>query len=607
MIAVNGFSFEENEMKKRLLAGTLLLFAAAVFGQDWTIRVACIGNSITIGSGGSTAWPQQLGQRLGPHYNVRNFGVSGTTMLRHGDFPYWNEAAFLQAQDFDPHIVIITLGTNDSKPQNRVFLNEMFDDYMEFIKVLRKDGRDPQIYVARPCPVFGAEGASGINGTVLHEQIEPLVDSVRTAAGGFMIDWYRAMLSHSDLFPDGIHPSTIGYAMMADTAAWYLNNSPSGVIRLFAATDTEVEVGEKTRLYWEATPGSQVTLDGVPVGLIDSLEAAPTQRTTYTLIATGAVADTKRVVIDNIPPGRIKSFGAFPLQLDEGAADTSIISWVTTSGSQVTLDGLSVAQNGSQAVIPDKTTTYTLEVTGGESQSAQVTIEVLPSNIINRALRHAVTVSSTLRGSASDWAVDGDSTTAWQSAGKNTEWIMVDFGRMLALSTLRIRWGSDFASSYAIHFLDGAGKAVKAITQTKGDGGLDEITGIATQARYARLLCQKISGSYYSVKELEVYGTTVPSGVASNEQQPAVFALEQNYPNPFNPATTIAYTLTRRTAVTLLIYDLQGRLVRLADSGIRGEGRHELLFDAAGLSSGLYLYELRAGQEKWTKQMLLIK
>lgn len=596
-------------MKSRLFSSLLVLtlLAGAAYGQDRTIRVACIGNSITIGSGGSTAWPQQLGQRLGAHYTVRNFGVSGTTMLRHGDFPYWNESAFLQAQDFDPHIVIISLGTNDSKPQNRVYLGEMFDDYMAFIRILRKDGRDPQIYVARPCPVFGDGGASGINGAVLHGQIEPIVDSVRTAAGGFMIDWYRAMLSHADLFPDGIHPNTTGYAMMADTAAWYLNNSPAGFIRLFAATDTEVEVGEKTMLYWEATPGSQLTLNGTPVPAIDSLLVAQTSKTTYTLIATGAVADTKQVVIDNIPPGRIKSLSAFPLQLDEGTGDTSLISWVTTNGSAVTLDGEAVAQNGSLAVAPGRTTTYTLTAGGGESHSASITIEVLPPASINRALQHPVTVSSTLRGGNAAWAVDGDSSTAWQSAGKNTEWIMVDFGRTLTLNTLRIHWGSDYATSYALHLLDAAGKAVKALTQTKGDGGLDEYTGIDTQAHYARLLCQKSTGTSYTVNELEVYGTTIPAGLGRHEALPDRFTLEQNYPNPFNPATTIDYTLARPALVRLTLYDVNGRQVRLLDAGMRNGGRHEILLEGAGLSSGVYFYTLTAGGASQTRQLLLIK
>jgi acyl-CoA thioesterase I len=591
----------------RLLVLFLLLIATMAFSQDWTVRVACVGNSITIGSGGATAYPQQLGSRLGSHYNVRNFGVSGTTLLKHGDFPYWNESAFLQVQDFDPHIIIISLGTNDSKPQNRIYLNEFYNDYMDFIKVMRKDGRDPQIYVARPCPVFGDGGSSGINGTVLHLLIEPIVDSVRTAARGFMIDWYRAMLSHGDLFDDGIHPNVTGYAMMADTAAWYLNNSPSGFVRLFAATDTEVEVGEKSMLYWEATAGSQVTLDGAPVNALDSLVVAPTRLTTYTLVATGAVADTKRVVIDNIPPGRIKSLSAFPLQLDEGSADTSIISWITTNGSQVTLDGAGVAQNGSMAVTPAKTTTYTLLASGGESHSVQITIEVLPTAVINRALRHPVTVSSTLRGGDATWAVDGDSTTGWQSAGKNTEWIMVDFGRMIALNTLRIHWGSNYASGYAVHFLDAAGKAIKAISQPKGDGGLDEITNIATQARFVRLLCQKISGTYYTVNELEVFGTTVPVGVALHDRLPSGFLLEQNYPNPFNPTTTIAYTLAHKTFVNVTLYDINGRAVRTLDAGMRAEGRHEIVLDASGLSSGVYFYQLMTGQESLKKRMLLIK
>ncbi len=596
-------------MISRICTGMLILAlaAAVAFGQDRTIRVACIGNSITIGSGGSTAWPQQLGQRLGAHYNVRNFGVSGTTLLKHGDFPYWNESAFLQAQDFDPHIVIISLGTNDSKPQNRVYLGEMFDDYMEFIKVLRKEGRDPQIYVARPCPVFGDGGASGINGAVLHGQIEPIIDSVRTAAGGFMLDWYRAMLDHADRFSDGIHPDVAGYAMMADTAAWYLNNTPSGFIRLFTATDTEVEVGEQTTLYWEATPGSQVTLNGTPVNAVDSMQVAQQSNTVYTLAASGAVADTKRVAIANIPPGRIKSFSAFPLQLDQGAADTCLLTWATTNGSEVTLNDAPVAQNGSAVVIPLQTTTYILQAAGGESQRAQVTVEVLPAAAINRALRHPLTVSSTLRGSNAGWAVDGDTTTAWQSAGKNTEYIMVDFGRIINLATLRIRWGSEFASSYAIHFLDAAGKAVKAITQTKGDGGLDEYTDIGVQARYARLLCQKISGTCYAVRELEAFGTTVAAGVAPRSQQPAAFELEQNWPNPFNPVTTIAYTLAQRMPVRLVLYDVSGREVRLLEDGMRAEGRHEVVLDGTGLASGIYFYTLNAGGADRTRQMLLVK
>ncbi|MBO5015861.1 MAG: alpha/beta hydrolase fold domain-containing protein, partial [Bacteroidaceae bacterium] len=86
------------------------------------IRVACIGNSITDGSGIDMAsqhgYPAILQQKLGKDYWVKNFGVSGRTMLNKGDRPYMNELAWRDALAFQPDIVIIKLGTNDSKPQN---------------------------------------------------------------------------------------------------------------------------------------------------------------------------------------------------------------------------------------------------------------------------------------------------------------------------------------------------------------------------------------------------------------------------------------------------------------------------------------------------------
>jgi lysophospholipase L1-like esterase len=594
-------------MNKVILAlglGILLLLTAMLAAQDRTIRVACIGNSITIGSGGATAYPQQLGQRLGSHYNVRNFGVSGTTMLRHGDFPYWNEAAFLQAQDFDPHIIIISLGTNDSKPQNRIYLNEYFSDYMDFIKTFRQNGRDPQIYVCNPPPVFVVHD---INATVIRDQICPLVDSVRAAANAFGINWQKALLSHGDLFPDGIHPDAVGYAMMADTAAAAIRNSPSGFIRLFTTSPGAVELGENKTLYWEATAGSRVTLDGAPAGEIDSVRVAPSRRTTYTLIATGAVADTKRVVVDYIPPGRIKTLTAFPLQLDESSVDTSRISWTTTNGSAVFFQGTAVPQNGAMAVTPNVSTNYRLIAEGGERDTSQITIQVLPAHLINRALVHPLTVSSIARGSSAPAAVDGDTTTSWQAAGKNTEWVAVDLIKMITVHKIIIHWGSEYAKSYFIHGLDANLTAKSLYSQANGDGRTDTIVGLNAQARYIRLFCTKSNGAGYTVKELEVYYAPEQAGVEKPDSQPQNFTLAQNYPNPFNPVTIISYHLARSVRVTLALFDLKGRQVRVLDAGMRDPGRHEISVDATGLSSGLYFYRLTAGHNTMQKRMLLIK
>ena len=84
------------------------------------IKVACVGDSITQGSGikdpAKDSYPAQLQKLLGDNFEVKNFGHSGRTLLYGGDAPYIKSPKFKQAQDFNPDVVIIKLGTNDSKP-----------------------------------------------------------------------------------------------------------------------------------------------------------------------------------------------------------------------------------------------------------------------------------------------------------------------------------------------------------------------------------------------------------------------------------------------------------------------------------------------------------
>ena len=98
-------------MKKTfLLLGTLLCMSTA-FAQDvQKIKIACVGNSITFGSGikdrGSDSYPAVLNRLLGTDkYEVRNFGVSARTLLSKGDHPYINEQAYRDAKAFNPNIV----------------------------------------------------------------------------------------------------------------------------------------------------------------------------------------------------------------------------------------------------------------------------------------------------------------------------------------------------------------------------------------------------------------------------------------------------------------------------------------------------------------------
>ena len=88
---------------------------------------------------------------------------------------------------------------------------------------------------------------------------------------------------------------------------------------------------------------------------------------------------------------------------------------------------------------------------------------------------------------------------------------------------------------------------------------------------------------------------------------PTQFILAGNYPNPFNPATTIRYALPQAEQVRLAVYDLLGREVALLVDGNMAAGEHAVVFEAAGLPSGTYLYRLEAGSFSQTRRFILLK
>ena len=106
-----------------------LIFAACLgptVGQSVTaapVRIACVGDSITWGytithDRLARAWPGVLQKLVGKKYKSEDFGHNGATLLKKGNLPYWTTPEFKGATKFDPNIVIIMLGTNDTKPQN---------------------------------------------------------------------------------------------------------------------------------------------------------------------------------------------------------------------------------------------------------------------------------------------------------------------------------------------------------------------------------------------------------------------------------------------------------------------------------------------------------
>ncbi len=97
------------------------------------------------------------------------------------------------------------------------------------------------------------------------------------------------------------------------------------------------------------------------------------------------------------------------------------------------------------------------------------------------------------------------------------------------------------------------------------------------------------------------------TGISERKHAPSVFSLEQNYPNPFNPSTIISFNLAKSGKVRLAIYDILGRQAAvLIDRELR-EGAHSVMFNPAGLPSGIYFYRLQAGEYSKVKKMVLLK
>jgi lysophospholipase L1-like esterase len=206
-------------MKTLKLTFTFLFLATLTFAQA-PIKVACVGNSITQGPGrdNPTSYPLQMQAILGDAYQVGNFGVSGRTLLRNGDYPYWNEPQFQEVKDFSPDVLIIMLGTNDSKPQNWKFASEFRQDYLDMIHEFKKTmPADGKVYVILPVPVTRVN--FGITPDVMNNEQRLMLIDIADESGSELIDLYTPFMGKEALLPDGVHPNTEGLGIMARVIA----------------------------------------------------------------------------------------------------------------------------------------------------------------------------------------------------------------------------------------------------------------------------------------------------------------------------------------------------------------------------------------------------
>ena len=185
------------------------------------VRVACIGNSITDGSGIDMAetrgYPAQLQRLLGDGYCVKNFGVGARTMLNKGDRPYMKELAWRDALAFNPNVVVIKLGTNDSKTDNWKYKNEFAADCQMMIDSLSALPARPRIFLAYPIKAY--EDKWTITDSVITTEVIPEIQKVAEKNDLEVIDLHSVVTDGSLFVSDGIHPNTKGAAKMAEVVA----------------------------------------------------------------------------------------------------------------------------------------------------------------------------------------------------------------------------------------------------------------------------------------------------------------------------------------------------------------------------------------------------
>ncbi|MET3115257.1 lysophospholipase L1-like esterase/pimeloyl-ACP methyl ester carboxylesterase [Pedobacter sp. CG_S7] len=206
------------KLYKYIFFSLLAIFTSLAFAYG-QVRIACIGNSITYGSKLpdrlTQSYPAQLQEMLGKDYNVMNFGVSGATLLKKGNKPYINTAVYKEALNSLPDIVLIKLGTNDTKLINRTRLQDFKENYKELINAFRSLPSKPRVILLTPVTVFTTDSTQ-IWDDILTWSIIPFTQEIAYEENLELIDLHRLFLDKENLLQDKVHPNEIGAKVIAN-------------------------------------------------------------------------------------------------------------------------------------------------------------------------------------------------------------------------------------------------------------------------------------------------------------------------------------------------------------------------------------------------------
>ena len=201
------------------------------------IKVACVGDSITLGRRATTpqkTYPALLGARLGAAYEVGNFGIGGATALKRGSTPYWTTTGFPASDAFMPNIVVMMFGSNDSNSSSWAYKADFDADYKALVAHYLALPTHPKVYIALPPPAY-EQGNVGVRPQILNNEVIPAIKKVAADTGTPVIDVYTALSGVPQDFIDLVHPNDDGNLKIA--------NAVYAALTMMAAPDGGIDAG----------------------------------------------------------------------------------------------------------------------------------------------------------------------------------------------------------------------------------------------------------------------------------------------------------------------------------------------------------------------------
>lgn len=181
------------------------------------IKVATVGDSLTYGYGLENrerdAYPSILAEKLGHHYQVSNFGLSGRSLQSTSDYPYLQEKNTQLSLESEADIVIIMIGSNDSR--SPYWNKERFiKEYGEMVDRYLKMPSQPDVYLL--VPPYVPTSRFGLNNDIVRTELQEIIPRIAEERGLEWINFYPLTERHLEYYSDGLHLTPLGNQLVAD-------------------------------------------------------------------------------------------------------------------------------------------------------------------------------------------------------------------------------------------------------------------------------------------------------------------------------------------------------------------------------------------------------